>query len=364
MAPASPFSPRSPLPQEQLRRYLAGELDAAAQHQVELHLEQDPLLREAVEGMRLPGSLAAMEQLHNTPPPAKSMSSGMKIGVVAAAAVIVGAVWWYASRPEDGVAQQASNASTEVAPAVSMEQRAAFAEEVSRAKALPKEMRTGAASEEPFVAAVHAKRAKKLVRTKEEVVPIETRTTPIERTGTDDGPRTLDRSPSHRRLLFLHDLKLVDPSELYPANPLLSVRTGSVEARFSDAEARANAPSEERTIGYADFMNEALGRFVAGDRQACLEQLFYLMDQHPDDVNALFYGGLCAYELGLHQRAMAYLERANTHRIDTFKEESEWYHAMAVEKAQGIDAARPLVMKVAQRGGFYAIRADEWLSAR
>ena len=58
-----PFLLRTPLSRELLERYAAGRLDPDEQHAVELHLEQDPLLREAAEGLRMPGATDALAGL-------------------------------------------------------------------------------------------------------------------------------------------------------------------------------------------------------------------------------------------------------------------------------------------------------------
>jgi tetratricopeptide (TPR) repeat protein len=357
--PTDPFSPAGTLSRDQLVRYALGKLAPAEQQEVELHLERDPLLREALEGMRIPGSLAAMEELSKAPK--ASGGGGATIWVIGGAVLFTLAGVRYATR-KDGpnVSDPSEQNAAVLAPPVSPEGRAAFAREVQQAKGLPKEQRSGNGLEETFIGARLDKGDHKRV---EEGLPrMETRATPVERDQSGDGPRTLDTPSASRKLLYLHDLKLIDPSELYPSDPALSVRMGSVDAQFTDAAAQAAAVPEGTPIPYERFMDDAMAKFVAGDRQGCLQQLFFLMDQYPDDLNALFYAGLCSYELGLHQRAMGYLARAKNHRIDTFMEEAEWYHALAVEKVQGVEAAKPLIEKVVGRNKFYAARADAWLS--
>lgn len=172
------------------------------------------------------------------------------------------------------------------------------------------------------------------------------------------------RGHTTRKIFFVHDLKCVDPLEMHVPDLLLRVPPASVEARFADAEAQRRASGDQRLLRYQDFMEEALGRYVRNDEQGCIEELFFLLDQYPEDVNAQFYAGLCAYELGLYPRAKVYLKQAASHRIDTFKEEAAWYHALAVEGDDGTQEARPLFQQVAQERGFYADRAQRKLSDR
>jgi tetratricopeptide (TPR) repeat protein len=160
---------------------------------------------------------------------------------------------------------------------------------------------------------------------------------------------------STHQLVFLHDMKLVDPAELYPSQqPLLD--TAAVEARN---ERRGQHSEEERTgTPYLEFMDEAMGKYAAQDRKGCLKQLFVLLAEKPEDVNALFYAGLCSYDLGLFQRAASYFEKVRQGPIDSFDEEAEWYQALTQEQLQGAANAKPMFQRIAQRGGFYAARAD------
>ena len=54
------FAPRGHLSPEQLRAYAEGRLSNAERHAVELHLENDPLAREAMDGLELPGAIAGL----------------------------------------------------------------------------------------------------------------------------------------------------------------------------------------------------------------------------------------------------------------------------------------------------------------
>src|SRR5690606_19606376 len=63
--PVEPFTPRAPLSRELLERYAQGRLTPAEEHAVELHLELDPLAREAAEGLQVPGAAQGLRTLRN-----------------------------------------------------------------------------------------------------------------------------------------------------------------------------------------------------------------------------------------------------------------------------------------------------------
>jgi tetratricopeptide (TPR) repeat protein len=120
--------------------------------------------------------------------------------------------------------------------------------------------------------------------------------------------------------------------------------------------------AEQRQMRYTPFMEEALSKFVRNDHKGCLEDLRFLMGQYPDDVNALFYAGLCCYNLGMNERAKEFLQRAATHPVSLFDEEATWYHALSLERLGDGDQARIEFARIAKAGGYYAERASNHAS--
>jgi hypothetical protein len=320
---------------------------------VERAIEVDPLLREALEGAAVPGAMAGMEQLHALRP---AVGAGARWPwFLGGALVIAGAAWllWPASGTNT-----ATHATVPMVP-VTVEERVAFAQEVEAATPLPPADQVGPAAVERFIEPATA-------RIEREAPParLEPARTGVDRDVPEAAPARAHQQRNGRQLMFLHDLKAVDPLELYPPDRLLQVRVGAVEAPYADAPSQSAARQVAPVMGYRDFLDEALGRFAEGDRRGCLEDLFFLLDQYPDDVNALFYAGLCAYELGLSDRALLYLQGARDHRVDSFREEAAWYHALALLRARGAEVARAELQAVANAGGFYAVRAKAVLEGR
>jgi tetratricopeptide (TPR) repeat protein len=185
-------------------------------------------------------------------------------------------------------------------------------------------------------------------------------------TATDPAPPATPKGNvrTSRQLLFLHDLKVVHPQELYANVPALGDDPANVLARYTDSSTQRTDRAEQRRVQYIAFMEDALGKFVRNDHKGCLEELRFLLQQYPDDVNALFYAGLCSYNLGMNERARSFLHRAATHSIDVFDEEATWYHALSLEQLGETEAAQGSFARIVARNGFYAQRAQERLSGR
>ena len=161
--------------------------------------------------------------------------------------------------------------------------------------------------------------------------------------------------------MYLHDLKLVDPSELYTTDPILTNGPEHLTADLPDEAAREQRTEQQRFLRYTPFMEVAMAKFSRNDHRGCLEELRFLLAQYPNDVNALFYAGLCCYNLGMYTKAEKFLERAATHSISAFDEEAVWYNALAMERNGKKDSAKAIFQRIAREGGFYAERALERL---
>lgn len=343
-----PFTPPGPVDRALLEGYVRGTLDAGARHRVERAMEADPLVREAVEGLQAPGALGGLQALPARPP-GTAPSSAMRwmAGVLAIAALTAGLLLVREDplpAPPVSVLPAVPNRPYRADSAI-----AAVAVELQRTDPLPH--------------AEHIGHTRSIAPP-----PADTATTPLLSTRRDTlmlqpapepaapAPPRARRPRSGRKLTFVHDLELVDPSELYPRSPLVT-ELGGVPAGYADAEDRQHRTEPPRTIRYLDLMDQALGKFVRDDHRGCLEDLLFLLAQYPKDVNARFYAGLCCYNLGLTDRAAAYMQAVLDDPIDTFREEAAWYLALSIERAQGMERARPHFQRVADGGGFYAAQA-------
>ncbi len=352
---SDPFAPRGSLTREQLLAYAEGRLSPTEQHEVELHLEHDPLLREAMDGMRMPGARAALSALDSHRPGGAATSAKWWIAGGSMAAVVGAILWWNSSSP----------ATEPMAERVPEQERAAVITEdpdhwivplenaeIVAAQEQPAELRIGHEPSALHTSAVSL--AAERERGIDRVDPRKPQLNPV--TSTPD-VKPLRTTKTSRQLLFLHDLKVVHPQELYASDPQMLLADTHVAARYHDNRSQDSLRKENITLAYTRFMDDALGRFVNNDHKGCLDDLRFLLDQYPDDVNALFYGGLCAYNLGLYDRAGKLLQRAATHSVDVFDEEAAWYHALTLERLGQTEAAKEEFARIASQDGFYAKQA-------
>lgn len=348
---ADPLRPSGTVSRDQLERYVLGQLDASERHRIELHLEQDPLLRDALEGLQEEGAVAGLQKLQGHRPggPAPAMRMLLIGGVILMGLVaIVLLVKEEPARPSTPevvavVADRPFRADSAIAE---------VGHDLEAAEPLPVTQQIGHAPVPSGPEPVIDTTTVRIMEPRIDTIPMLI---------SQPSPAPLPARPmSNRKLVFVHDLKLVDPKELYDKGPLI-METGGVPAGYADGHDRNARTEAPRTMRYLDLMDMALGKFVRNDHKGCLQDLLFLMGQYPKDINARFYAGLCCYNLGLQDRAKAYLSAVTSDPIDTFREEAEWYLALTIERLEGPAAARPRFEQVKAGGGGYAQRAAEKL---
>lgn len=348
----SPFAPRGTISREQLLAYVEGRLPVEERHRVELHLESDPLLREAEEGLRQSDTAIELRRLEEARPRVGNSPAGWWISGAVLLLVAVAIGWW--SRHDNVTVQEHSSKiepySSHASSSGTEEPLAAA--EIANAVEQPAALHIGHEPHALHTLAASVEREPVLDR-------VDPRRTSVQHSPGTTSPQPLKNAKGSLQLLFLHDLKLVHPKELYANDPLMRLADAHVAARFQDVRGRDSLQAQNITIAYTRFMDEALQRFVANDHKGCLDDLRFLLEQYPDDVNAQFYGGLCAYDIGLYERALNLLQRAATHRIDVFDEEASWYHALTLDRIGRSSEARNAFEAIARSGGFYAAQAQQ-----
>lgn len=330
--------------------YAEGRLNPAEQQEVELHLEADPLLNEAVDGLRQEGAVAGLKQLRTARP---RVGHGRLLWWAGGGLVLLAFVASVLLNPKEKVPEYAPIAQAKSDAASSDAGAFINAEEVTAAVEQPESLRIGHERQ-----ALHTRTMSVPVLIRDSVERIQARPADLGASSPAGQLRKHRRERSSRQLLFLHDLKLAHPQELYATDPVVQLSGAGVNARYSDRDAQERASKEALTMAYTDFMNEALGHFASNDHKRCIDDLRFLLDQYPDDVNALFYAGLCMYNLALYDRARVLLHRAAVHPVDVFDEEAAWYHALTLDRLGEKDAAREAFARIAADGGFYAEQAE------
>ncbi len=137
----------------------------------------------------------------------------------------------------------------------------------------------------------------------------------------------------------------------------------SLDSRFSNHdEAKASEPSVSiDTIPYKTFVGDAIIKMKYGNFDDAEYQFKKLQVQYPDDENAMFYLGYCAFQQSEYSKAMVYFDKAMLMTYRAFSSDAEWYKAKIFLLNGDRTQAKNLLKQIIGKKGYYAREAKELL---
>lgn len=358
------FKERDCLSLNEIKEYTAKHMDGELLHKVESHMASCELCNDAVEGYMAVPAFDLSSQLGRKgrgSPNWTNTATRLIIG----AGVLLG-VYYLADRFQQAPSvveteQEIDEGLVLYDPEKELEQ---LNTELAEATELPKTQQVGHSSN--ALIAQPASNELVVPKTQEDLplvrdtsgiaVNMDAQPTTADAIGIKPPRPVLQRLPvSKRQLMFINDLKLVHPDELYTMiDPNKAIGGTNAATGINQDEGIVR----QEQYSYTQVLETATDAFVREQHKEAAQQFNLWLNKHPKDVNCLFYLGLCYYNLGLYERALAHFGRVRDHSIDTFKEEATWYHALSNEQVNGFDASKGTYEKIALLGGFYSDRAQ------
>lgn len=165
---------------------------------------------------------------------------------------------------------------------------------------------------------------------------------------------------SNVKFTYLHDLKVVDYSEIYTSSiKKTEVILTGVSADKEDASSKTETEIRTVLVPYEDYLEETLEEFTRNNYKNALKNFRIIHEHYPEDLNAFFYSGLCYYNLGKFDKAMECFDKCINNSFSTFEEEAEWNKALCLLKKKKYDEAEELLVKIITRRGHYSRMASE-----
>jgi hypothetical protein len=159
---------------------------------------------------------------------------------------------------------------------------------------------------------------------------------------------------------YLSDLFVVDYRRIKRENQLELIRYTKYELTGTSAEFENELTNEndlvekEVEVPYFEYLGKSMERFAAGDYKKALTNYNVILEQYKEDLNALFYGGLCYYNLQKYDKALHYFDLILTQQLNAFKEEAAWYKAKSLIKLERRSEAIRVLEDIIAGGGFYS----------
>lgn len=363
------FNPGRELTREEIDAYLAGNLSPEQMNEVERIAAASPMSADALEGVRMAGSSATVDQITRE----VAMKSGFlstatfKIVGFIGLAVVIGLVVFLNETHEqpnqnpEQVAQQVVEPDEEPLPVEDAQEESALKVVETEATDSSVSIFVNASqspsdipSDEPFIHELEIP-ADKLESIVILDVPIEDED-PVEEPipGASAGPG--------QDIYHLLDYRVVDYTELRKEEfNVLYNNLGGVPAAYASEWEMENEQPQILQIAYVDYLREAMGLFSSGKYKAAENKFKTILKKYPDDANALFYGGMSLYRLGKNHKAVKRFEASLELDIRTFEQESAFYMALSLLADGDRDRAFEILEEIVEQGGFYAEQAQEIL---
>ncbi len=157
--------------------------------------------------------------------------------------------------------------------------------------------------------------------------------------------------------IYLNNLKLVDYRN-YRKKPELTVESIQLSGVPADKEIKEEQLKESTTstidISYYDYINKTTRLLDDGAFKKALARCNIILTHYPDDVNALFYSGVCYYNLSEYNRAIEAFQLCVESTFNNFDEEAEWMLANSYQAIGEKDKAKAIFQLIKEKGGFYS----------
>ena len=164
----------------------------------------------------------------------------------------------------------------------------------------------------------------------------------------------------------IEGLKVYDYSREYKREKNVAKEDNGIPARYESRKDMEKSKTlnnmQSRTIGYQDFLAEALVDYNNKKYSSAINKLQLLLSDNHSDVNALFYTAMSYSESQQYDKALHFLDRLDAQSNNTFNQESAWHRSLLLLQKGEMDKAKELLQKIISAKGFYATAAQQKLS--
>ena len=154
----------------------------------------------------------------------------------------------------------------------------------------------------------------------------------------DEQKKLLELLPN-APVIYILDFKITDYQNLYFTNGVPVVL--------------------ENKLSAGQVLHSALKDFSAQQFRNSFQNFQLLADKNPNDVNAQFYAGYCAYWILNYQYALNSFDKVLASENNVFKQEAAWFKAATLYAMQKNEEAKKLLQEIIDRNGFYNAKATQ-----
>lgn len=163
-------------------------------------------------------------------------------------------------------------------------------------------------------------------------------------------------------VIYIYDLKVADYNHLYFKDPFenFDLKNYTPPSKENKNSSVFENDSEQHLDAY-NILKKGLNYFNKGRYNKAVEQFQLLLENNPQDENALFYSAVALYETGKFVPAIKRFESILKNTNSVFHPEAKWCLALAFNKAGDKESSKRLLIEISTENGFYSKQAKELL---
>ena len=164
--------------------------------------------------------------------------------------------------------------------------------------------------------------------------------------------------------IYLSNLKLIDfrGDRLSPLITKYRAESGTQADQENQNRKKELVNFSEESISYHEYLSITAEMIHKKDYASSVERLEHILSIYPTDENALFYSGLCYFNLGQYHLAIERWRDCIGSFRQNFYEESLWYSLKAYKALENQKKVIELAKRIYEEKGFYAKDAFEILN--
>lgn len=357
------FTSNEVLSSEEIKRYVLGKMSKMEKHQVELLMESNPFLADAIEGYQeFPKSLGTLNKKPYSP-----KSGSALIWSIFGGLLLMALSFWYFNKPENNTKLVKSEAiPTEIQktkitqnmveqPTIVIVDSHYSDSSIQVTSQRSKNENKITISQEKF-----AQGEEKTVLPLEEPKPINTNKI-IDSIATKTNKKEIEKNKIFD-IYHIVDYTVYDyRGKREEPIKILAPITSGTPANQANKNSKVDEPNPTTKIYYDVYLKESIILFSKQNYKQASKKFKTILKKYPEDVNALFYKSMCSYNRKKHKQAVVEFKKYLNQSITLFDEDATFFLAISLREIGEEKEATILFNTIIKEKGFYKKQAEDLL---
>jgi len=349
------------LSQEEIKRYVLGEMSEKEKHQVELLMESNPFLADAIAGYQtFPESIGTTDNNPYSSKPSKRTLAWSILGGL----FLIGISFWYYNRQEiicefpitEPITEfkNADNINKEELPIEVIESHYSDSS-IQVTSKRPKSNEKAVVLKEKF-----AQVEKEIINNKIEPIAL----------NPDKVIGSVKQKPKKKNLVTPKgfDIYHIVDYTVYdyrgkreePIKILIPMTNGTPASQANkNSDIIDSNPTEK--VFYDAYLKETIILFSKQNYKQAGKRFKTILKKYPNDVNALFYSSMCSFKRKKYKKSSLEFKKYLNQDITLFDEDANFFLALSLLEIGDNVEASLLLVDIVKQDGFYKSQAEELL---